>query len=192
MSRDRAVGSIAGNWTTSGGVPGIDGTLSAADTAFFSKTFSSPATVSLNNATPRLAILDLDTYGSNFTIARGTGANGTLTLQASSGDALVRVYNGTNIISAPVVLGSDAWIGADYWASINFSGGISGNHTLTVVSDITASSIHVDTLRIGNYAPQAATVPEPSSLVLVGFICVLASIVVGRRLHRSNKTVHPV
>jgi hypothetical protein len=89
-------------------------------------------------------------------------------------------------------LGSDAWIGANYWASINFSGGISGNHTLTVVSDITASSIHVDTLRIGNYAPQAATVPEPSSLVLVGFICVLASIVVGRRLHRSNKTVHPV
>lgn len=150
-------------WTALGGVPGIDGELSAADTATFSKTFSSPAAVSLNGATPRLAGLTLQTFGSGFTIAPGSG--GSLTLQAAA-EALVSVTNGNNGISAPVVLGSDARItGA---GSLNFSGGISGAHVLTVANNIAASSIHVDSLRIGTSFASAAAVPEPGTFALLG------------------------
>ena len=158
-------------WTTAGGVPGIDGALSAADWATFSQTFSSPTTVSLNGATPRLAGLDLNPINNNsLTIARGTGS-GSLTLQAPTGVvAAVAAYHGTNIISAPVVLGGDAKIGCDYDATLEFSGGISGNHTLTVwINTVTFSSIRVDRLQIGStFVSAAATVPEPSTLALVG------------------------
>jgi hypothetical protein len=150
-------------WTALGGVPGIDGALSAADTATFSKTFSSPATVSLNGATPRLAGLTLQTFGSSFTITPGSG--GSLTLQAAA-EALVSVTSGNNGISAPVILGSDVRItGA---GSLNFSGGISGAHVLTVANNIAASSIQVDSLRIGASFASAAAVPEPGTFALLG------------------------
>ncbi|MCC6126465.1 MAG: PEP-CTERM sorting domain-containing protein [Pirellulales bacterium] len=154
----------ASKWTALGGVPGIDGALSAADTATFSKTFASPATVSLNGATPRLAGLTLNTSGSSFAIAPGSG--GTLTLQAVA-EALISVTSGNNGISAPVVLGSDARItGA---GSLNFSGGITGSHVLTVTNNIAATSIQVDSLRIGAaFAAGAAAVPEPGTLALLG------------------------
>jgi hypothetical protein len=159
----------ASKWTAAGGVPGKDGALSAADWATFSQYFSSATTVNLNGATPRLAGLDLDAWSNSFTLARGTGS-GTLTLQAPSGNvAALTAYHGTNTISAPVVLGGDARIGCDYDATLAFSGGISGNHTLTFwIGTITASNIQVDTLRIGNYASDAATVPEPATFALLG------------------------
>jgi hypothetical protein len=155
-------------WTAAGGVPGIDGALSAADTAYFYKTFPSLATVSLNGATPRLSILALQPSGSVLTIAKGTG--GSLTMQATTGRASIIGYTGSSIISAPVVLGSDAQIGCNAGVTLNFSGGISGNHTLTVASSITASSIQVDTLQIGAsyWIPPTAAVPEPSTLALLG------------------------
>ncbi len=161
-----------GKWTNLGGVPGIDGALSASDTATFGQSVTNPVTVNLNGAAPRLAGLQLDTLSNNFTITPGTG--GTLTLQGPPtapfySEALVYVYGGSNTISAPVILGGDAWIGVDYDATINFSGGISGNHTLTVgVNGISASSIRVDTLQIGGtFASLAAAVPEPSALMLL-------------------------
>jgi hypothetical protein len=156
------------NWTTLGGVPGIDGALSAADTATFNSTFSSSATVSLNGASPRLKTLNLNTNLSSFTIARGTG--GTLTLKSDSGEAVLAVYSGNNTISAPVVLGSDVWIGCNPNTSLNFAGGISGAHTLTVsLRTISATSIQVGALHIG-YTPQPSAVPEPSTSILLGIV----------------------
>jgi hypothetical protein len=151
-------------WTTAGGVPGIDGALSASDTAMFGQYFSSPTTVSLNGATPRLDTLKLNPYTNSLTIARGSG--GTLTMQASSGYANILGYHGVNIISAPVILGSDLWVNSNPDVTINFSGGISGNHTLTVVSAISALSIQVGTLEIGG-SRSAAAVPEPSTWILL-------------------------
>jgi hypothetical protein len=143
----------------------MDGVLSANDTAKFNQTLSSPGTVNLNGAKPRLSRLGLNTTGSSFTIAPGAG--GTLTMQAPSGNALVVVYEGVNTISAPVILGSDMWVANNYWATVNFAGGISGDHMLTVAGTISVTSIKVDTLRIGNYPAAAAAVPEPSMLVLL-------------------------
>jgi hypothetical protein len=153
-------------WTTGGGIPGIDGVLSAGDTATFDPPFANPTTVTLNRAV-RLARLDLNPNISNFTIAPGTG--GTLTLQAPSGEATVAVYSGNSTISAPVVLGGDLWIGSNPGTSIKFSGGISGAHILTVgIRAVTASRIQVDTLRIGNFPQPSAAVPEPSMFALLG------------------------
>ena len=71
---------------------------------------------------------------------------------------------GNHTISAKVVLNNDATVsGSGY---LNLSGGISGNHTLTVLGNLTATSIQVDTLTIG--ATGATAVPEPSSLLLLG------------------------
>lgn len=154
-------------WTTAGGVPGIDGALSAADTAAFSKTLTGSITVNLNTAAPRLAGLTLDLTGTtgNFTLAPGTG--GTLTMQAST-EALISSLHGlNNTISAPIVLGSDTRISGA--APINFTGGITGiGKTLTVTNTITASSIQVDTLRINGLGTYA--VPEPSAFVLLGTV----------------------
>jgi hypothetical protein len=152
-------------WTTAGGVPGIDGALSASDTATFNQSFASPVTVSLNGATPRLAMLNLYPSTSRLTIARGSG--GSLTMQASSGYAQILGYTGNTLINAPVVLGSDTWINSNDNVVLNFSGGISGNHTLIVANDISASSIQVRTLQIGYGKSDALVVPEPSTWILL-------------------------
>ena len=151
-------------WTALGGVPGIDGILSANDTATFSKNLSSAATINLNGATPRLKSLTFDTPNKSFTLAQGTG--GTLTLQASAGNASISVLNGSDTISAPVILGSDATISGP--GTLNLSGGITGHQTLTVTGILNASSIQVNTLRIGTLAANAAPAPEPSTLALFG------------------------
>jgi hypothetical protein len=160
--------STAGNWSdpakwnTIGGVPGVDGILSAADTATFSRSLTAPIMVNLNGATPRLAALTLNNTGSLFTIAPGDG--GSLTMNAATGDATISVLRGPNLISAPLILGSNTTISGA--GAVDFSGGITGNHTLTVTGSITASRIQVDTLQIG--ANFAAAVPEPCSLALFG------------------------
>jgi hypothetical protein len=157
------------NWSDAGGVPGIDGELSAYDTATFTNITSPTATVFLNGATPRLAELDLDAHANEFTIACSEG--GSLTLQATTGnEARILGIRGKNSISAPVILGSDAWIGSIPGVTIDFPEGITGNYVLTVASSISVSSIRVDTLRIGtNFAADAVAVPEPSTLALLGF-----------------------
>jgi hypothetical protein len=149
-------------WTTAGGVPGIDGTLSANDTATLSKTLSTAATISLNGATPRLASLTFNTPNKSFNIATGTG--GSLTMKAAN-EASISVLQNSATISAPLILGSNTTIGGP--GVLNSTGGITGNYTLTVTGKLNAASINVDTLRIGTSF--AATVPEPSSLILLGF-----------------------
>lgn len=152
----------ASKWTTSGGIPGIDGTLSANDTATLSKTLSTAATINLNGATPRLASLIFNTPNKGFNIATGTG--GSLTMKAAN-EASISVLQNSATISTPLILGSNTTIGGP--GVLNLTGGVSGNYALTVTGKLNAASINVDTLRIGtNFA---AAVPEPSSLILLGF-----------------------
>ena len=84
---------------------------------------------------------------------------------------------GTHTISAPVILINDATISGG--GTLNLTGGISGNHTLTVLGNLTATSIQVDTLTIGGAG--ATAVPEPTLLVLFGIGAVGFSVFRWRR-----------
>jgi hypothetical protein len=78
---------------------------------------------------------------------------------------------GSHTITAPVLMNNDATITGD--GILNLSGGISGHHALTVLGNLTASSINVSTLTIGSSG--AAAVPEPSILVMFGMGVLVAS-----------------
>jgi hypothetical protein len=127
--------------------------------ASFAGGIGSASTVTLDTAAT-LGMLKFDST-QPYTLA-GTGS---LTLQSTvAGGAIIDVRAGSHEIAVPVVLGGDTVIEGP--GSLEFSSGISGNHTLTVLGNITASSIQVDTLIIGDVG--AAAVPEPSTFVLLG------------------------
>jgi hypothetical protein len=86
---------------------------------------------------------------------------------------------GTHTISAPVVLNNDAIISGT--GTLSLSGGITGSYDLAVETNLTATSIQVDTLTLGAGAtvtiqaipggPLGNTItaiPEPSTFVLLG------------------------
>jgi hypothetical protein len=72
--------------------------------------------------------------------------------------------SGPHTISAPVELNNDALIEGS--GTLNLTGGISGNYVLTVVGNLTAKSIQVDTLSIGGSGMQNA-VPESGVIALL-------------------------
>jgi hypothetical protein len=72
--------------------------------------------------------------------------------------------SGLHTISAPVELNNDALIEGS--GTLNLTGGISGNYVLTVVGNLTAKSIQVDTLSIGGSGMQNA-VPESGVIALL-------------------------
>jgi hypothetical protein len=86
---------------------------------------------------------------------------------------------GTQTISAPVVMQNDVTISGD--GTLSLSGGITGaGHALTVFSDLTASSIRVDSLVIGGSGAVQA-VPEPGSLAMLVSIAAGGAILWRRR-----------
>jgi hypothetical protein len=110
-----------------------------------------------------LGIVNFDSTPS-YTLA-GTG---TITFQASSGNASLNVISGNHQIGVPVVINSDTVISGG--GTLELSGGITGNHALTILTNVSATSIQVDSLTIG--AMGATAVPEPSTIALVG-MCAL-------------------
>jgi hypothetical protein len=148
--------SLASNWTTNSVPNGVGAIVR------FSDGITAPSTITVDSPVT-LGLVKLDSTQS-YTLA---GA-GTITLQTSSGDAIVTVASGSHTIDLPVVLGSDAVI--EGTGSLTLSQGISGNHSLSVLGTLYATSIEVDTLAIGTIAgASAAAVPEPSSVVLLCF-----------------------
>jgi hypothetical protein len=95
------------------------------------------------------------------------------TIQSSGGYSLILDNNdqpsmidvaGSQTISAPVLLDNDAIIFGP--GTLRLSGGITGSSALTVLGNLSATSIQVDALIIGNTGtPQ--TVPEPSTIALL-------------------------
>ena len=109
-------------WTTLGGVPGIDGALSAGDTALFGAALSAgSATVSLNGASPHVSSLTFSTTA-KYTVAQGTG--GTLNLDAGAGTATIAVLAGNHAIASPVTLVSAANFTQAAGSSLTISGAI--------------------------------------------------------------------
>ncbi len=88
-------------WTSPGGYPGLDGSLSINDTATFNSNVTGP--VVLDSVAPALNQVNLN--GVTGTIAQGAGANSlTLVANGSAVNPSVNVNGGTPTISAPLVL----------------------------------------------------------------------------------------
>ena len=122
----------SGNWTdntaaTVHAAPGTFAGFAASDTAVFDAT--SGALVHLDGAAPSLAALNFT--GGSHTIASGTG--GTLTLNGGAGPATVTASSGSDSITAPVQLGSNAIAAVTGAAdTLTLSGGLTGaGKTLT-------------------------------------------------------------
>jgi hypothetical protein len=151
---------LTSNWTSNIIPDGVD------STANFSGTITEPSTVTLDSpVTLGTLIFNSD---QSYTLA-GTGS---VILQVSSGTASINVQAGSHEISVPMIMSSDTTItGA---GTLDLSGGISGNHALTVLGNLTATSIEVDALTIGTNVAMA--VPEPSTFTLltIAFIASLA------------------
>jgi lysophospholipase L1-like esterase len=145
--------SSPGNWST--GVPSGPGA-----TARF--VGASPATVNVDcPVTVGQIVLDAGAAETNYTIS---GCAITLdNTDGTDGEALIDAESGVHTISAPIVLGDDATIAGS--GALILSGGIAGNHALTVLTDVMATSIQVDSLTIG--AMGVTAVPEPGSLALL-------------------------
>jgi hypothetical protein len=142
---------LASNWTNNSVPNGVN------ETANFLENITAPSTVTLDSPVT-LGTLNFESSQS-YTLA-GTGS---ITLQVSSGNASINVLSGSHEISVPVVMNSDTVISGA--GTLELSGGITGNHALTVLGNLSATSVQVDTLIIG--AMGATAVPEPSAVALL-------------------------
>ena len=88
-------------WTTLGGVPGIDGALSAGDTALFGAARLPARRQFLLTALAPCQQPDVSSTA-KYTVAQGTG--GTLNLDAGAGTATITVLAGNHAIASPVTL----------------------------------------------------------------------------------------
>jgi hypothetical protein len=143
---------LASNWANNIVPNGVDAI------ANFSTNITAPSVVTLDSPVT-LGTLIFNSPQS-YTLA---GASD-LILQVSSGTASINVQAGSHEVSVPVVINSDTVISGA--GTLDLSAGISGNHTLTVLGTLTATSIQVDTLTIGGAG--ATAVPEPSTFALLG------------------------
>ncbi|MCC6126351.1 MAG: hypothetical protein IT426_15435 [Pirellulales bacterium] len=128
--------------------------------------------VSFGNEAASANIVDMISVGRKvggiaFSATTGTTIQSTggfaLTLDNGGNESTLFVA-GNHAISAPVVLNNDAKI--DGAGTLGLSGGISGDHQLTVLGNVNASSIQTNALVIGvPVVPQA--VPEPIGLTIL-------------------------
>jgi hypothetical protein len=159
---------LATNWTNHTVPNGADAI------ANFTENITSSSTVALDSPVT-LGTIKFKSPQSSYTLA-GTG---NLTLQTSSGEASINVVTGSHSIDVPIVINSDTLVTGT--GTLDLSGGISGNHVLTVRGNLTAASVRVHTLVIGANAvltihpgegmvagAGARAVPEPSAFALLG------------------------
>lgn len=130
-------GTMNGSWTTDGNalntstyanaaLPGVDGSLSAGDTATFGSAIgATPASVTLDGASPSLSAITFNNSSAAYTLAQGSG--GTLSLQSN---ANITDSNGSHTISAPVAFGASNSVGVAVTNSsdtLTMSGAITGS-----------------------------------------------------------------
>ena len=127
--------SFGTNWGTNQGSPGLDPGFVNTDTATFDNTALTPgtsATVNLDGATPSLNKITFNTAGVGYTLAQDIGS-GSITLDGPP--AQVTVQSGTDEISAPVVLATNATVTVDSVSGtpqqLTISGAVTGAFGLT-------------------------------------------------------------
>ena len=112
-----------GNWQQTGGYAGLDGSLSANDTATFGTGGS--GSVTLDGAAPSIQTLTFSNASSGYTLAQGTG--GSLTLKTGNTAASINNNAGSHTISADVILANDTTLNAASGTALNISGAVSGS-----------------------------------------------------------------
>jgi hypothetical protein len=164
----------ASSWTNNTVPNGVDAI------ANFTENITAPSDVVMTSPVTLGSIKFKSTQSYNLT---GTAV---LTLQTSSGDATINVIAGSHSIDVPVVINSDTVVMGE--GTVDLSEGISGNHALTVLGNLDAASIQVNSLTIGvgakvtinpiaggSLGGPISPVPEPSAIALLG-MCALALI----------------
>jgi len=117
------------NWDTSGGLPGIDGALSANDTATFGAGPSGATTVSLDGESPVLTTLTISNANAAYTLRAGTG--GAITLGTGSQAATLTNSAGSHTISADMSLANTTATSVASGTVLTLSGGLNGSGNLT-------------------------------------------------------------
>ena len=116
------------NWQQAGGTPGLDGALSANDTATFGSGGS--GTVRLDGFSPSISSLTFSNASSSYAINTGSGS-GSLTLTAGSSAAAISNAAGTHSINAPLNLGSEVTLQNESGTTLTLAGVVSGTGGLT-------------------------------------------------------------
>lgn len=111
-----------GNWQQAGGVAGIDGALSANDTATFGAGGS--GSVTLDGTAPYLQSITFSNSSSSYEIAQGSG--GGLTLQSGNTNASLNVQAGSHSITATVNAASDITLNTASDSRLTLGGSVSG------------------------------------------------------------------
>lgn len=116
------------SWDVPGGLPGVDGSLSVADTATFGSGPTGTTTVLLDGASPQLASLSFETAGASYSIAPGSG--GSLTVGTSAATGSVAVTAGSHTIATGLALGRDTTFTTDAGTRLTLGGALSGTSGL--------------------------------------------------------------
>ena len=120
----------AGNWTTSGGVPGIDGVLSANDTATFGNVIGSNSAAVTLDTPVTVAAVTFDNAAAGYTLC---GSNA-LTLNNSGSGATITVAAGSHVINVPVVLADNLTVTGSGTLAFGSSSGITGSGSALTMS----------------------------------------------------------
>jgi autotransporter-associated beta strand protein len=124
--------SAPGNWTTLGGVPGLDGSFLTTDTATFGAAATSVSPqVSLNGDSPHVTAITFDNATRSYSIVQGAGA-GKLNLTGGAGTSTITLTSGSHAINVETVLKSNLTVGGG--GNLTVGGAIteeSGPRTLT-------------------------------------------------------------
>ncbi|MCC6126016.1 MAG: PEP-CTERM sorting domain-containing protein [Pirellulales bacterium] len=151
------------------------------------------ANVQFGSQPANCPIVDMVTVGrtvGNITFSATTCT----TIQSTYGFALTLDNNGSisiidvagsHTILTSVNINNDVKISG--LGTLSLSGGISGNHALTVHGSINASSIQVDSLNIGVMGV-AQAVPESSTFALLGMAAICMAVYAWRRRKRTLDT----
>ena len=139
-----------GNWQQAGGVAGIDGVLSANDTATFGAGGS--GSVTLDGAAPSLQSITFSNSTSSYEIAQGSG--GGLTLQSGNTNASLNVQAGGHSITASVNAASDITVNTASNSRLTLGGSVSGvgglNQTGSGTTILTASNSYTGLTKVSS------------------------------------------
>lgn len=116
-------------WDIPGGKPGVDGSLSANDTATFAGAATGARTITLGNAIPTLRSLTFDNAAASYTVAQG--GSGRLQLGTTSGNGVISVLSGEHTVAAGIELAQATTATVAAGSRLNVSGALTGASAFT-------------------------------------------------------------